>query len=306
MLTLTCLGAAGVWMGCSNQAAPRFFRGFLSELGRPILKPEHRPEPGRWVSNSLTASWLGHSTVLIHFYGVTILTDPVLYPRIGADLKIGTVGPKRLVAPPLSPEELPHIDLVLLSHAHMDHMDLPTLSHFDARTKVVTARDTADILRGTNMRKGITELGWGDKTTVNTQHGKVHVQAFEVNHWGARWRHDKHRGFNGYVVEREGKKIIFGGDTAWTPTFRPLRNRAPYDLAIMPIGSYKPWIKCHCNPEQAVSMANDAGANYFLPVHFNTFVLGRESRTEPLERVEAVLEPERLALRQIGETFRMN
>jgi L-ascorbate metabolism protein UlaG (beta-lactamase superfamily) len=290
-------------MGYSNQAGPRFFRGFISELGRPIRRPQHRPEPDRWVSNALTASWLGHSTVLIHFYGVTILTDPVLYSRIGANLKIGTVGPKRLVSPPLTPEELPHIDLVMLSHAHMDHFDLPTLSHFSSSTRVVTSRGTSDLLRRTRLKKNITELGWGDKKCISTKHGKVNVEAFEVNHWGARWKHDKHRGYNGYVIEREGKKIIFGGDTAWTPTFRPLRNRGPYDLAIMPIGSYKPWIRSHCNPEQAVSMANDAGAKHFLPIHFKTFVLGRERRTEPLERLEAVLEKDRLALRDIGQTF---
>src|SRR5262245_8386164 len=111
MLTLGCLGVAGMWMGYSNHVVPRYFRGFLADVGTPIRKPRHRPEPGRWVSNALTASWLGHSTVLVHFYGVTILTDPVLYSRIGAHLKLGTVGPKRLVSPPLGMDELPEIDL---------------------------------------------------------------------------------------------------------------------------------------------------------------------------------------------------
>ena len=166
----------------------------------------------------------------------------------------------------------------------------------------MTAHATADLLRDTRLRRPV-ELKWGDKVQVNTSHGEVEVEAFEVRHWGARWRHDSYRGYNGYIIAREGKKIIFGGDTAWSDSFRALRSKGPFELAIMPIGAYSPWIQSHCTPEQAVQMANDAGAKYFLPIHFKTFTLGREGVVEPLERLQAAIEPERLGWEDIGQTF---
>ena len=132
----------------------------------------------------------------------------------------------------------------------------------------------------------------------------MRVEAFEVKHWGARWRHDDHRGYNGYIIEREGKKLIFAGDTAYTETFKELRGKGPFELACMPIGAYNPWIMSHCNPEQAWKMANDCGARRILPIHHYTFRLGREVCTEPLERLETAMkgEVDRLALREAGET----
>ncbi|HWC59551.1 MAG TPA: MBL fold metallo-hydrolase [Verrucomicrobiae bacterium] len=280
----------------------RTARGLIAQSRRKILQPNFTPTPGAWNSNGITASWLGHSTVLINFYGVNILTDPVLMSHIGADVRLGTIGPKRLVAPALTPGQLPKIDLVLLSHAHMDHLNSATLRHFPGTTRAVTAHATADLLRDTRLRSPM-ELKWGDKVQVNTSHGEVEVEAFEVRHWGARWRHDSYRGYNGYIVAREGKKIIFGGDTAWSDSFRALRSRGPFEFAIMPIGAYSPWIQSHCTPEQAVQMANDAGAKYFLPIHFKTFTLGREGVVEPLERLQAAIEAERIGWKDIGQTF---
>jgi len=287
---------------CSNNLPARTARGLIAQSRRKILSPSFTPTPSAWNANGITASWLGHSTVLINFYGVNILTDPVLQNHIGADVRIGTIGPKRLVAPALTPRQLPHIDLVLLSHAHMDHLNSATLRHFPRTTRAVTAHATADLLRDTRLRSPV-ELKWGDKVQVNTSHGELEVEAFEVRHWGARWRHDSYRGYNGYIVSREGKKIIFGGDTAWSDSFRALRSKGPFELAIMPIGAYSPWIQSHCTPEQAVQMANDAGAKYFLPIHFKTFTLGREGVSEPLERLHGAIEAERIGWRDIGQTF---
>ncbi len=305
-LTVSALGLSGAWIGVSNAFPARFVRERIAETGRTIAKAKFKPTPFSWGDNAIHAAWLGHSSVLINFYGVTVLTDPVLFSRVGANLGIGTVGPKRLVAPALSPNELPPIDIVLLSHAHMDHMDMPTLHRFDQSTRVVTARKTADLLAGTKLSQP-RELGWGDKTTLKTKTGEIEIEAFEVNHWGGRWSHKEDRGWNGYVLSREGKKIIFGGDTAHCETFKPLRSKGPYDIALMPIGAYNPWIRAHCNPEEAVSMANDAGAKYIVPIHHQAFNLGREAFKEPIERFEAALqsEPERVALRDVGETFRL-
>src|SRR5437870_2087654 len=102
--------------------------------------------PAEWSDNQLTAAWLGHATVLINFFGIKILTDPVLFPRIGIRLPGLTIGPKRLTAPALTVRELPEIDVVLLSHAHFDHFDMRTLHRFDCSTTVITARQTSDLL----------------------------------------------------------------------------------------------------------------------------------------------------------------
>jgi L-ascorbate metabolism protein UlaG (beta-lactamase superfamily) len=207
------------------------------------------------------------------------------------------------VAAALKPKELPAIDLVLLSHAHLDHTDLPSLRALPGQPQAVAAHATEDLLDSTPLRDPVT-LRWGEAAQLLTPNGAVRVQAFEVKHWGARWRHDSYRGYNGYVVSREGKQFLFGGDTAWCASFRDLRKSGPYEFAVMPIGAYQPWIWSHCTPEQAARMADRAGAKVILPVHFKTFPFGREATAEPLARLEAAIEPERVGWRDVGETFR--
>ena len=264
------------------------------------------PRPATWSDRTLTAAWLGHSTVLINFYGVKILTDPALFPRVGIRLPIGTIGPKRLTAPALSVHELPEIDIVLLSHAHFDHFDIRTLRHLPRRADVVTAANTRDLLRWKWFRSK-TELRWGQAITLERPAGSIRVRAFKVKHWGARVRRDHHRGYNGYVLQREGHRIIFAGDTALSDSFADLRRQQAYDLAIMPIGAYDPWIHSHATPEQAIEMANAAGVEHIMPVHHQTFRLSAEPFWEPIHRFEAALQrdPHRLALREIGETFQL-
>ncbi len=299
------------------------WREGIRESRRPVAPAFAKPNPTEWDDARVTAAWLGHATVLINFFGIKILTDPVLFPRIGIRLPGFTIGPKRLTAPALSVSELPEIDLILLSHAHFDHFDLRTLhrlsrrrskparrgerrpkADFNASTKIITAPRTSDLLRWTQFRD-VTELRWGDRKSVETSVGKIDIVAFRVKHWGARMQHDDYRGYNGYLLERNGRRIIFGGDTAMTDDFQQLRSYGSIHLAIMSIGCYNPWIRTHCNPEQAVQMANDAGAQFIIPVHHQTFRLIFEPFREPIERFEAALQttPDRIALREIGETF---
>ena len=280
------------------------WREWAFETFRPIAPAFAKPQPAAWSNERLTLAWLGHATVLINFFGVKILTDPVLFPRIGIRVPGLTLGPKRLTAPALTVDELPEIDVILLSHAHFDHLDVRTLHRFGGSTKVVTAPRTKDLLRWTRLRE-VTELGWDERASVKTFAGDVDVIAFPLKHWGARVQRDTHRGYNGYLVERAGRRIVFGGDTAMTESFTELRRYGRVDLAIMSIGCYNPWIRTHCNPEQAVQMANDAGAHFIMPVHHQTFRLSFEPLREPIERFENVLrdQPERIALREIGQTF---
>ena len=130
------------------------------------------------------------------------------------------------------------------------------------------------------------------------------MRAVEVKHWGARLQRDTYRGYNGYIVEREGRRLLIGGDTAATPLFADHRRYGPFEAAVMPVGAYDPWIRNHCTPEQAVAMADAAGARLFVPVHHQSFQLSREPFFEPIERTQTALaaEKDRLALREIGET----
>src|SRR4029450_11320351 len=231
------------WLG-------HLWREWTIESWRPIAPAFTKPEPLKWNDAKVTAAWIGHATVLINFFGIKILTDPVLFPRIGIRLPGFTIGPKRLTAPALKFNELPKIDVVLLSHAHFDHFDLRTLHRFDGGTWLITAPKTADLLRLTRLRK-ITELRWGETKVLNIDKQTkrdIAVSAFQVRHWGARKQHDDYRGYNGYVMERNGRRILFGGDTAMTGSFARLRH--PIDIAIMSIGAYNPWIQSHCTPEQ--------------------------------------------------------
>jgi len=280
------------------------WREWTVESRRPIAPAFAKPEPRKWNDARVTLAWLGHATVLINFFGIKILTDPVLFPRIGIRLPGFTIGPKRLIAPALQFDELPKIDVVLLSHAHFDHFDLRTLHCFDENTSVITAPETRDLLRWTRLRN-ITELRWRETKSLTTAAGAIGIIALPVNHWGARKQRDTYRGYNGYLLERNGRRILFAGDTALTNSFAELGERAPVDIAIMSIGAYNPWIRSHCTPEQAIEMANAAGAEFIMPVHHQTFRLSFEPLREPIQRFQAALKqtPERIALREIGEIF---
>lgn len=277
---------------------------WIAERQRPIAPAFARPNPAEWSDDRITTAWLGHATVLINFFGIKILTDPVLFPRIGIRLPGLTLGPKRLTAPALTVRELPKIDMILLSHAHFDHFDMRTLHRFDRSTIVITAARTSDLLRWKRFRY-VYELGWNETKSLRAAAGGIGISAFRVKHWGARTRRDTYRGYNGYLIERNNRRIIFSGDTALIDSFAELRAFGPIDLAIMPIGAYDPWIHSHCTPEQAVQMANKAGAHFIMPVHHQTFRLSFEGFREPIERFEAALHktPERIALCEIGETF---
>ena len=286
-----------------RRAAPAFLREISKEYKRESIRAPKQPKPLLWPSQGLHAAWLGHSTVLLKIDGFTILTDPVFSTRVGLNFGLFTVGIKRLIEVAASVDELPPIDLVLLSHAHMDHFDVPSLHRLEnAATHVVTAEKTSDLIR-TRRYRAVHELRWN----ASVRAGAAEVTAFEVAHWGARMRSDVYRGYNGYLVEIGQHRIVFGGDTAYTDSFKQLRSSKPVSLAIMPIGAYDPWIRVHCNPEQAWTMANHAGAEYVLPVHHQTFQLSREPRSEPIERIvgAAGSQPDRVCLHEIGEEFHL-
>src|SRR5207249_8099148 len=124
---------------------------------------------------------------------------------------------------------------------------------FDPTTSVITASNTRDLLSWKSVRD-ITELRLDERTTIKTAAGDINIIALRVKHWGARKQRDTYRGYNGYLLERNGERILFAGDTALTNSFAELREHGRIDLAIMSIGAYNPWIRSHCTPEQAIEM----------------------------------------------------
>jgi L-ascorbate metabolism protein UlaG (beta-lactamase superfamily) len=285
----------------------KFLRQMIFDGRGSPLPPRIRPEPKQWRDDAITGSCLGHSTVLMNFLGVTILTDPVFSTRVGPGFPPVVLGPKRYYRPALAPREFSPPDVIVLSHAHFDHLDAASLRKFPRTTPVITARATADLLRCLRFRE-VYELDWGENITLAPRGRKMRFTAIEVKHWGARMMRDEHRGYNGYLLERAGHAVCFAGDTAYTSAFGKLRDpRRPIDLMIMPIGAYDPWIHAHCSPEQAVAMARQAGARTFVPIHHETFRLSSEPMDEPATRVRAAFaeNPERLLAVNVGETFRV-
>ena len=264
----------------------------------PDIQPApHRPKPTDWSDERLTVSWLGHASVLLKIDGTLVLTDPALEPRIGIGRGFAKVGPRRLVEPALRPRELPPLNLVLLSHAHMDHTDLGTLGKIPTSTPIVVQTGNQDLVR---RFRQVHELGWGEHTEV----AGVRVESTPVRHWGARMITDQHRGYGGYLLQTGSRTILFAGDTAYTNALTPLGLRRRIDLAILPIGAYDPWIANHASPEQAWAMFKALGAEYVLPVHHSTFRLSREPVDEPLQRFMAAAGDEgwRVVGREIGAT----
>jgi L-ascorbate metabolism protein UlaG (beta-lactamase superfamily) len=294
------IAVAGAALG---GVATQLVAGGLAATDRDVPSAPNTPDLASWDDNAITLAWLGHATVLINFYGVRVLTDPALFPRIGVDAWITSIGPRRLVSCALPPSQLPEIDVVLVSHAHFDHLDRPSLAAVRGRPAALMARGTSDLLPRKRY-SSVRELGWGESVRINTARGDIEMRAIEVKHWGARMGRDTYRGYNGYILRREGRALLFGGDTAHTPLFKSYRRHGPYDAAIMPIGAYDPWIHNHCSPEQSVAMADAAGARLFVPIHHKTFQLSHEPFNEPIERTEAALaaEADRLVVRDAGDT----
>ncbi|MBV9267222.1 MAG: MBL fold metallo-hydrolase, partial [Acidobacteriaceae bacterium] len=169
-----------------RRAAPAFLREISKDYSRESVPAPYHPQPRLWPDRGLHAAWYGHATVLVKMDGYTVLTDPVFSRRVGINLGPLTVGIKRLVEVAAPVRELPRIDLILLSHAHMDHFDLPSLRQLESKsTHVVTACKTSDLLRPRRYAS-VHELGWHRSVQV----GPAKVTAFEVNHWGARIRSD--------------------------------------------------------------------------------------------------------------------
>jgi L-ascorbate metabolism protein UlaG (beta-lactamase superfamily) len=278
----------------------------------PKVKLNYKPEPDKWKNDAATLAWIGHSTVLINLCGKWIVTDPVLSDRVGVGFFGAVFGPARLTPPALVLSEFPKPDLIVVSHAHMDHMDYPTLKSFAKKypdqIDIVVAYLTKDVIDDLPW-KSVTMLDWNQEAELDG----IRVRANEVKHFGARypWEKDRSRGYlkggrsyNAYLLERNGKKILFGGDMAFSDKLLPLKNEN-IDVAIMPIGAYNPWHHVHANPEEALQMADQIGAKYFCPIHTKTFTQSVEPFNEPIDWMKRSAPNYKLHIgwEEIGQTF---
>jgi len=265
------------------------------------------PTIEEWEAIEFGAFWFGHASVMLRMpvsggARATVYADPNFREHAGFRVFGRKVGRHRSTALPEEIERSPHPDVVLLSHAHFDHWDREALHWLarisDRETVAVIPTGTHDLLP--TGFSHVVEIAWGEEREV---HG-LRVRAIEPKHWGARAVWDRHRGYNAYVIEGGGKRVVFAGDTAETDTFDHLHDAGGTDLAVLPIGNYyEPWENQHCTPEQAAAMAERMGARFVLGMHHATFRDRIEPIDEPLERLVEAFGESRVVCQRVGEVW---
>lgn len=252
------------------------------------------PRPVELVApNELGVTFIGHSSFLLQIGGRRVLVDPVFAKRL--------ILLRRQRRPGLLIEELPPIDAVLLTHAHMDHLNLASLRRVVRATRrlagqspeVVVPEGVEDLVSGLGFRR-VHRLEWWHDLDMQG----LHITMTPCKHWGARMFHDTHRGYGGYVVKSGEYSVYHSGDTAYFSGFREIGARLKPRVALLPIGAYFPdsYRVVHTSPEDALRGFVEMGAERMVPMHYGTFQLGREPMDEPVRRLLA--EAGRLGVKQ--------
>lgn len=241
----------------------------------------------------LRVTSVGHSSLLIQVANLNVLTDPIWSDRASP---VSFAGPKRVTAPGIAFEALPPIDVVLLSHSHYDHFDVPTLRGLQARFRPLFVGPLGmDTLVGRLIPNVRIKVGdWGDRLDVSDG---ISVRIVPANHWSSRRLSDRRMMlWCGFLVRAAYRQIYYAGDTGYGDgsIFRMMGDRyGACDLALIPIGAYAPrWFMRtqHVDPDEAVQIMLDCGAPRALGIHWGTFRLTDEPRDEPLLRLAKALE----------------
>jgi L-ascorbate metabolism protein UlaG (beta-lactamase superfamily) len=246
--------------------------------------------PARVDGGRLHITFVNHATTLVQMDGLNVLTDPIYAERASP---FGFAGPRRHRPPGVPFDDLPHVDVVLVSHNHYDHMDLETLGR-------LVKRDHPLVIAGLGNREFLAERGipsveldWWQTQTIS---GSVKVHGVPTQHMSVRGVTDKDRTlWLGFVVEGPSGRVYFAGDTGYSAHFREARERygAPR-AALLPIGAYRPrWFMwpVHMDPREAVLAHRDLGARTSIAIHFGTFDLADEGELEPVEELRRHLSP---------------
>ncbi len=243
---------------------------FTRREGRPVENPQFAP----LAAGQVRVTWIGHASFLVEIGGKNILIDPVwsLWVKVF----------KRLRKPGLRLQDLPLIDLVLVTHAHFDHLDRRTLRAVAANQPVVVPLGVGTLVRDLGFERVHQLEHWG-----GVSFDGVKVTLTPCMHWGARVLADSHRGFGGYVIEHEDRSIFHAGDTAYFDGFREIGARHEIETALLPIGAYEAPTQreVHMNPEEAVRAFVELGAKRLVPMHYGSFRLGLEPLAEPPVRL---------------------
>lgn len=269
-------------------------------------KPKELPplKPGE-----MRATWVGHATVLIETPGFTMLTDPIWSDVAGL---WGRIGPRRVAEPGIVFDDLPKIDLVVVSHNHYDHMDVETLKRLVQRDKpaIVTSLGNDKVID----LAGVQALDWGKSAKV----GAATVTVTRNHHWGSRWGSDRNRAlWSSFIVDTPSGSVFFAGDTGYGDGLWPAEAAksaaGPVRLAIIPIGAFRfqpgqMWAGSHIGPHHAVKVFEGLGASTGLPIHWGTFRLSWEAYDTPPKMLAeemkcAGLDPARYARHEIGVPF---
>jgi L-ascorbate metabolism protein UlaG (beta-lactamase superfamily) len=260
----------------------------MGQLWRLVRESHEQPMTGvsRPVElvkdDELGVTFIGHSSFLLQIGGRKVLVDPVFATRL--------VVLRRQRRPGLLVEELPAIDVVLLTHAHMDHLNMASLRRVIRSTRRLTGK-TPEVVVPKGVEDLVATLGFSRVHRLAWWE-EIEVQGLSVTmtpcrHWGARMFRDTHRGYGGYVVEGGGHSVYHSGDTAYFDGFREVGARLRPQVALLPIGAYFPdsYRSVHTSPEEAVRGFVETGAEQMVPMHYGTFRLGREPMDEPLKRL---------------------
>jgi L-ascorbate metabolism protein UlaG (beta-lactamase superfamily) len=268
-----------------------FWMTKLRQLWRLVRESHENPMAGENsvpapISAEETAiTFIGHSSFLLRTAGRALLVDPVFATRL--------ILLRRQRRPGVLVSDLPAIDAILLTHAHMDHLNLPSLRAVVREMRgrglpapvAIVPSGVEDLVRKIGFRE-VRSLGWWESTELDG----LTITATPARHWGARMFNDTHRGFGGYTIAAPGTPTLYhSGDTAYFNGFHEIGDRLHPDVALLPIGAYFPdsYRAVHTSPEEALRAFLDLGAKVMVPMHYNTFRLGREPMSEPLPRLLA-------------------
>jgi L-ascorbate metabolism protein UlaG (beta-lactamase superfamily) len=243
-----------------------------------------RPVFPRLDRGKVALTWIGHASFLIQFRDLNVLIDP--------NFANWLFLLKRLKRAGLRLKDLPPVDVVLLTHAHFDHFHKPTLRRLPKPKLGIMPWGMGDLARGLGFSR-IIEL----QTWESFSHGDWTVTLTPAKHWGARTLRDLHRGFGGFVLEHQGRRIYHAGDSAYFDGFKEIGKRLRPELALLPIGAYYPdsFRHVHMGPDESVRAFRDLRARWLIPMHFGSFKLSFEAIDEPPRWLEHIVKKEGLA-----------